>query len=94
MVNLATDTQVDTLFYIMCLRENSSKATHIYTVSITLFKVLCEIFQDTQYYPCDRHYIYMYTQTCIHNGMEMRRNLFVDLWCTKKIDIGDFFLSI
>ena len=43
---------------------NRPEATHIYTVSITyfVFKVLWKIFQETQYYPCDRHqYLHIYS---------------------------------
>jgi hypothetical protein len=54
MVNLATDTQMDIFFYIICLHEIDH--TYLYgEYNILCFNVLWKIFQDTQYYPRDRH---------------------------------------
>ena len=60
---------------------NSSKATHIYTMSITYFVLrFCERFFKTRNitHVTDAN-IYIYTQTYVHDSIEMRRNIFMDL---------------
>jgi hypothetical protein len=65
---------------------NSSKTTHIYTVNITYFVLkFCERFFKTRsiiHVTCTN--IYIYIRTCVHDGMEMRHNLFVDLLTHKR----------
>ena len=57
------------------------KATHIYTVSITYFVIrFCDRFFKTRSIThATGINIYIYTRTYVQDGMEMRRNLFVDL---------------
>jgi hypothetical protein len=57
------------------------KATHIYTVSITYFVLrFCERFFKTHNIThVTGTNIYIYTRTYVQDGMEMRRNLFMDL---------------
>ena len=92
MVNFATYTQVDTLFYSICLCGIDLKP-HIYMVSITYFVLrFCERFfktRSTTYVTGIN--IYIYTRTCVQDGVEMWRNLFMDLLTHEKMDIGDFF---
>ena len=80
MVNFATYTQVDTLFYSICLRK-IDKTIHIYTVSTTYFVLrfwerFCKTRSITHAVGTN---IYIYTRTYVQDGMEMWRNLFVDL---------------
>jgi hypothetical protein len=79
MVNLVTDTGYLILQHMSAW--NSSKATNIYKMSITYFILrFCERFFKTRSitYVTGTN-IYIYTQTCVYDGIEMRRNLFVDL---------------
>ena len=80
MVNFATYTQVDTLFYSICLCGIGLKL-HIYKMSITYFILrFCERFFKTRSitYVTDIN-IYIYTRICVHNGVEIQWNLFMNL---------------
>ena len=58
---------------------NSPKATHIYTVSITYLRYYKRFFKTRGITHVTGINIYIYTRTCVQDGMKMRQNLFVDL---------------
>ena len=64
MVNLAIDTQVDTLFYSICLREIVLKP-HIYTVSITYLRYYKRFFKTRSITHVTGINIYIYTRTYV-----------------------------
>ena len=85
MVNFATHIQVDTLFYSICLCGIGLKS-RIYMVSITYFVLrFCERFFKTRSitYVTGIN-IYIYTRTCVQDGVEIWRNLFIDLLMHRK----------
>ena len=71
---------------------NRPKATYIYTVSLTLcFKFLWKIFKRHSITHATGTNIDIYTQACVHDGMEMRQNLFVDLLAYERNEYRRFF---
>ena len=65
---------------------NSPKARHIYTMSITYFilKFYERFFKRRGLTHAIGTNIDIYTRDCVQDGMEMRRNLFVDLLAHKR----------
>jgi hypothetical protein len=100
MVNLATDTKMDTLFYSICLRGIDLKP-HIYTLSITHFALrFCgRVFKTRSITHVTGTDIYIYIRTYVQDGMEIRRNLFMNLLAHKRngflpIDIKHYLSRI
>jgi hypothetical protein len=94
MVNFTTYTQVDTLFYSICLCGIGLKP-HIYTVSITYFVLrFCERFFNTRSitYVTGIN-IYIYARTCVQDGVKICRNLFMDLLTHGKNGYRRFLLA-
>ena len=76
---------------------NSSKATHIYTVSITYFvlKFYERFFKTRSIIHTTGTNIYIYTRTCVYRIIWRCSETYSWIyWRMKEIDIGEFFLPI